>query len=292
MSRWIFGALAFILSFSALAQSQGDPNKYSTTPGNSSCRFFDGFSDNGDGTVTDPRNGLMWKRCAEGFDWNGVKCVGKVKAMSWVDAMKTAKQSRFLGKNDWRLPSKAEFSKILGPRNIGGKDACSMNSFKEDQFAASKKIDHSMFKEEVPVFWSTSPVRDNIDSVWIITIDNGGFMPSDRIYPVMSRLVRSSTASTGNVTSEFNLEYAKIDKVSNDLISKKTEEAVRQAKSLQQYQETACKEKYVGQRLHMGSGLFGVDVFGKVIGVGKKNMTVEIQHPAGWRTQEFLCYEY
>jgi hypothetical protein len=31
------------------------------------CVFFDKFKDNNDGTVTDPRNGLVWKRFAEGF---------------------------------------------------------------------------------------------------------------------------------------------------------------------------------------------------------------------------------
>ncbi|KOR27965.1 hypothetical protein TI04_12110, partial [Achromatium sp. WMS2] len=30
-----------------------------------------------DGTVTDTRNGLMWKRCAEGQTWDGKTCVGK-----------------------------------------------------------------------------------------------------------------------------------------------------------------------------------------------------------------------
>jgi Protein of unknown function (DUF1566) len=78
------------------------------------CVFFDKFKDNNDGTVTDPRNGLMWKRCAEGFTWSGSACEGVYLKLNWEAAMEAARQSRFLDKTDWRIPSKAEFSTVTG----------------------------------------------------------------------------------------------------------------------------------------------------------------------------------
>jgi hypothetical protein len=36
----------------------------------SECGSFEGFVDNKDGTVTDPRFGTIWKRCAEGATRN------------------------------------------------------------------------------------------------------------------------------------------------------------------------------------------------------------------------------
>jgi sulfite exporter TauE/SafE len=78
------------------------------------CVFFDKFKDNNDGTVTDPRNGLMWTRCAEGFTWTGSACEGIYKKLNWEAAMEAARQSRFLGKSDWRIPSKAEFATVTG----------------------------------------------------------------------------------------------------------------------------------------------------------------------------------
>ena len=55
------------------------------------CTFFDEFKDNNDGTVTDPRNGLIWKQCAEGFKvngWNG--CKGYANPVDWHEAVKIA----------------------------------------------------------------------------------------------------------------------------------------------------------------------------------------------------------
>jgi hypothetical protein len=65
------------------------------------CMFFDGFRDNLDGTVTDPRNNLVWQ-CVEGTKWNGGRCIGKAASLTWIDAMHAAKKNRFLQKDDWR----------------------------------------------------------------------------------------------------------------------------------------------------------------------------------------------
>ena len=130
--RLILGVLVSVLSFYAVAQSVGNVNKFSSTPGNPSCRFFDGFADNGNGTVTDPRNGLVWKRCAEGFVWSGSKCFGTEITSNWFDAMVVAKKSRFLGKNDWRLPTHSEIDSVVGRGGDWVDNLCSKNDHKKN----------------------------------------------------------------------------------------------------------------------------------------------------------------
>jgi len=61
------------------------------------------YRDNQDGTVTDLRTGLQWKRCSEGQSWNGSTCTGKAKEYTWKEAMSL--RSEFAGLSDWRLPS-------------------------------------------------------------------------------------------------------------------------------------------------------------------------------------------
>lgn len=86
---------------------------YSTTA-QATCTYFNEFIDNRDGTVTDPRNGLVWQKCALGQTWNGSSCTGQTTPMIWADAMQAAKDNRFLGKNNWRLPKLSEFRRVIG----------------------------------------------------------------------------------------------------------------------------------------------------------------------------------
>jgi hypothetical protein len=109
-------AIALLMASAVVyPQSKGDAKKFSKAPGNPACQYFDGFADNGDGTVTDPRNGLIWKRCSEGNEWDGSQCRGTAKELYWLDAMSAAKNSNYVGKNDWRLPTKDELVNVVGP---------------------------------------------------------------------------------------------------------------------------------------------------------------------------------
>lgn len=62
-----------------------------------------------DGTVVDPRTGLMWKRCAEGqdFDPATASCTGApIPIPDWKTALEEAgKRTSFAGHDDWRLPN-------------------------------------------------------------------------------------------------------------------------------------------------------------------------------------------
>ncbi len=61
---------------------------------------FAGFTDNGNGTVTDTRTGLMWQQ-------------GKPDKMKWENALEYCENLRLGGKNDWRLPTIKELVSIV-----------------------------------------------------------------------------------------------------------------------------------------------------------------------------------
>jgi hypothetical protein len=72
------------------------------------------FIDNANGTVTDTRTGLMWKKCLEGQDH--FRCFGQASLMRWEEAATRAQLAsgdQFAGYADWRLPSVDELESIV-----------------------------------------------------------------------------------------------------------------------------------------------------------------------------------
>lgn len=77
----------------------------------------DQFIDNRNGTVSDKKTGLMWKRCSEGQSWTGTTCTGEVSGYSWQGALRYVRSMNtlggFAGKKDWRLPNIKELQSIV-----------------------------------------------------------------------------------------------------------------------------------------------------------------------------------
>ena len=69
------------------------------------------YVDHGNGTVTDTRTGLMWKKCAEGL--SGATCIGTAQLYNWPGAFNQAESSTFAGHADWRLPNIKELSSLI-----------------------------------------------------------------------------------------------------------------------------------------------------------------------------------
>ena len=176
LHRLALGFLAFIFALHAQA----------------ACTFFDAFQDNKDGTVTDPRNGVIWKRCAEGFNWSGLACVGSSKEVSWVDAMKIAKQSRFNNQQDWRLPTRIEMEQV-----VGNHSDCQDNKYARGESAASNMIAHPLGNDEpFRVFWSSSSYAGYSIDAWYVNFSNGRFNKGAiRLGSMSVRLVRAGQSS-------------------------------------------------------------------------------------------------
>jgi uncharacterized repeat protein (TIGR02543 family) len=74
------------------------------------------FTANADGTVTHSASGLTWKRCSEGYDWDGTTCsdnTGASNTYPWADALAQAKNAAYAGYSDWRLPNIKELESLL-----------------------------------------------------------------------------------------------------------------------------------------------------------------------------------
>ncbi len=111
------------------------------------------YVDNGNGTVTDTRTGLIWKQCAEGL--SGGSCgAGSALTFSWFDALSHAESSTFAGHNDWRLPNVKELSSLI--EDCAFSPAINTNLFPNTPNAA---------------FWSGSPASDAFGPYYVVFFD-------------------------------------------------------------------------------------------------------------------------
>ncbi len=74
------------------------------------------FTNNGNGTITDNRTGLMWKRCTEGL--SGDNCAaGAVNTIAWDVALAQCENLSYAGRTDWRMPNIKELISIVNYQN-------------------------------------------------------------------------------------------------------------------------------------------------------------------------------
>jgi hypothetical protein len=134
------------------------------------------LTDNGDGTVTDTKTGLMWKQCSEGQ--SGAGCAtGSAATYTWQAALtqaQTVNTAGFASHNDWRLPNVKELRSITEKQCYG--PAINLTRFPNTSSA---------------VFWSASPYADVGGFAWYVGFSNGddGWGGKNSAFQV--RLVRS-----------------------------------------------------------------------------------------------------
>lgn len=153
-------------------------NIAATTPTNQ-------FIDNRNGTVTDSKTSLMWKKCSEGQNWNGATCVGSASGYTWQEALQKAQAVNaaggFVGKTDWRVPNRNELRSIIERQCY--KPAINLTLFPNTLYSWS-------------FWWSSSPLSSRVasetDYAWAIAFGSSG---SDYAYYRSSkykvRLVRN-----------------------------------------------------------------------------------------------------
>ncbi|MBT0664809.1 DUF1566 domain-containing protein [Geobacter pelophilus] len=130
------------------------------------------FVNNEDGTISDSATGLIWKRCSEGL--SGSTCEnGAPEIFTWQEALQSAVNSSFAGKNDWRLPNIKELGSIVERQ-------CSMPAINEIVFPATPTMS----------FWSSSPFAENKNFAWNIYFPYGISDGNDKNYKFFVRLVR------------------------------------------------------------------------------------------------------
>jgi hypothetical protein len=157
---------------------------------NSACTVFEDFKDNNDGTLTDPRTGLIWQKCAVGQKWDGKTCNGSAEQLTWFSAMIAAKQSKNLGMSDWRLPTSTEFRSVARSNEDCQRQIMSENGNSRGKFARLSReeeqkkndVENSVMilRRGYPDSRAVSDklayevYRSNLGKYWSITPDNHG----------------------------------------------------------------------------------------------------------------------
>ncbi len=143
------------------------------------------YQDNGDGTVTDAKTNLRWKRCAEGQTWAGNTCSGSATGYP-------RDQAQNLQKNGWRLPSVDELKGLVYCDNTG----VFGNAFGRGTACPSGASSPTIVQEVFPNtpssnFWSGSPDAGDSSGAWYVDFYDGDDDWNDRNDVNAVRLVRA-----------------------------------------------------------------------------------------------------
>ncbi|MCI5114607.1 MAG: DUF1566 domain-containing protein [Candidatus Electrothrix sp. AW1] len=143
------------------------------------------YIDHGNGTVTDTKTGLMWKRCSEGL--SGDNCEeGKIEEYTWYGARERFKNVEYAGYTDWRLPTADELKTLMYCSKGVNKKNGRCNTGSEKPTINQKAFPNT----EVSDIWSGSPYSFNSDDAWLVYFNVGSSYSDIRLNNYAVRLVR------------------------------------------------------------------------------------------------------
>jgi len=132
------------------------------------------LTDNGDGTITDSKTGLMWKQCLEGLSGD---CSGTAETFTWQEALQRPGtvngDGGFAGYSDWRLPNIKELRSLV-------EEQCSNPAINASRFPSTPSSN----------VWSGSPYAYNSGGAWNVNFNVGYSYALNRSDGNAVRLVR------------------------------------------------------------------------------------------------------
>lgn len=118
------------------------------------------------GTVTDSRTHLMWKRCMEGEAGSACNSGVFPSMLNWAPAMANAKSNTFAGYHDWRMPNIKELFTLV--------ELCASNpDINTDIFP---NVIVQLSTAVSAKFYSSSPLDKNLTqgaNVWEVDFQTG-----------------------------------------------------------------------------------------------------------------------
>ncbi len=142
------------------------------------------FTDNMDGTISDPETDLIWKKCSEGQTWVAVgnDCTGGIGSYNWQAALQRAQAvntgaGENFSQSDWRVPNIKELASIV-------ELACKVPTINETIFPDTPGTLSAFF-------WSSSSYATGSDDAWGVGFNKGGDNFLGKNFPFHVRLVRS-----------------------------------------------------------------------------------------------------
>lgn len=142
------------------------------------------FQDNQDGTVTDLKTKLVWKKCTEGQRWEPVThtCSDDPNSRdmyNWQEALALAQATNatggFANAADWRLPNIKELSSII-------ENACYGPSINLEIFPNTP----------AGIYWSSTPYIGADEYAWSVRFNYGQNSMNLKYDYYFARLVRNA----------------------------------------------------------------------------------------------------
>lgn len=140
------------------------------------------FKDNQDGTVTDLKTKLIWKKCTEGSSWQSATndCIPDTEIalmLNWPEALERATKVNstggFANATSWRLPNIKELSSII-------ENAC-----------YGPSINITVFPDTSSgIFWSSTPYVNKPEYAWSVRFNYGLSSMNYKYDYYFARLVR------------------------------------------------------------------------------------------------------
>lgn len=148
---------------------------------------FPAFIDNGNGTVTDPRTGLMWDRCALDQDLAG-GCSGEPGYYTWQAALQevAVRNGHFWrGSSGWRLPNAKELATLV----------------RADRHHPA--IDSQIFPNSAAVaHWTSTTKLGVLRMAWAVFFGDGNLFAKDKATRAAVRLVRDANAAAAGAARD------------------------------------------------------------------------------------------
>jgi hypothetical protein len=124
--------------------------------------------------VADTYTGLIWRRCAEGQNWDGTHCTGSYTILLWDAALAHAQSEASRTSLAWRVPNVKELKSLVNP-------------------AASGLASYSAFPDTPTAHFGVStPYVGNSELIWFVSFRDGSVSYNHRGNGNAVRLVRTA----------------------------------------------------------------------------------------------------
>ena len=131
------------------------------------------YEDNGDGTVSDCRTGLIWLKNAKCTDTpGGTGAISWNDAVSWAAWLKngTCGLTDGSSKNDWRIPTKTELMAMIA----SARKQLFVNPVLTNSTGRAKWAQGDPFDDiQADYYWSSSATADNVTYAWYVNMGDG-----------------------------------------------------------------------------------------------------------------------
>jgi len=137
------------------------------------------YTDNGDGTITDNRTGLMWEKkvagagtCLDALHAVDAVCIWSDATGAWISAVNAEGGTGYAGYNDWRVPNVRELMSIV------------------DYGLFSPVIDPIFGPTAAGTYWSSTSVAPASSGAWFVSFFFGDVDALGKVDTLRVRAVR------------------------------------------------------------------------------------------------------